>query len=403
MKIIKAKFRIVTPMFLGEASIPGSGQNNEIQCAESIRGASVKGALRAMYRSLNWGRIRNQSCNNDEALNTLHKAEADLFGASAKTEGDKVVGGQAKFLLRVKSDKLTTKKDLSGKTSEIEYLLGMGLFHFRAGMLRDHIEAGSDFTIELGLKPVVTEQQQQQLADTLLLFGLLGNLGSRARKGFGSVSIVELSVNSKDITLPQNADEYKAVLENVIGKDVSPELPPFTAFSSNTQLQISDQSRNPMELLKKHGLEFGMYRGYGREVSGQREVFGRNAEANFVDDHDWAYQISQNNAGARRRLPRRAVFGLPHPYFLGSGAKIAIDAATGRRASPLFAHIHQLPNGESLLVHTLYQADFLPNGVGVDISVGKDESTIFDPSEQFDWGVIENFLERFENRDVIDV
>src|SRR5690554_3841611 len=129
---IRAKFVVATPMFLGES--PTGDQ--QVECAETIRGASVKGALRAHFRSLNWGRIRNDSASNNEALKILHQEESAIFG-SAVRDGK---GGQAQFLMRIKSDELKLVKELSNKNSAVEYLLGMGLYS-KEGMLRSHIPA----------------------------------------------------------------------------------------------------------------------------------------------------------------------------------------------------------------------------------------------------------------------
>lgn len=70
--VIQATYRIVTPMFIGDAE----------QNATGIAPQSVKGALRFWWRALMWGEIRSQDqFNTDEkALRELHEQEAKLFG-----------------------------------------------------------------------------------------------------------------------------------------------------------------------------------------------------------------------------------------------------------------------------------------------------------------------------------
>ena len=399
MEIISATMVVVTPMYLGGSS-DGSSQGKP-KCAEQIRAASVKGALRSVFRSLNWSRIRRQQHSDQDALKILHKEEADLFGAAAKDKS----GGQAKFLLRVKGDKIRPQSSLPRKSPQIEYLLGMGLFHFRDGSLRDHIPTGTEFKLELALKPVVTKAQKAQLLDTIRLFGLIGNLGSRARKGFGSVALTELTLSEPQgqsmPELPETVDEYKAALQRLIGSDLIDDFPPFTAFSRHTTMQISGKGQDAMQLLELHGNELGMYRGYGRDVRGEHQTFGRPSEANFKADHDWAYEV----AGGRSEstLPKRAVFGLPHPYHLSTRGGVAVDASTGRRASPLVAHVHRLPDGQCLLVHTLYRSLFLPGQASVKVKSKGRPFEIRDVNKQVDWSVIDTFLRRFNNREVIDV
>lgn len=385
MRLIKAKFEVVTPMFLGESSAGG-----EIRCAESIRGASIKGALRAHFRALNWSRLRNAHSSDQDALNALHKEEADVFGAAVKDKK----GGQASFLLRVKSEPITPEKNFNGCTAPVQYLLGMGLYHFRNGLLREHIPVGTTFWLELALKPSVSEQQTEQLRNALLAFGLLGGLGSRARKGFGSVSITKLAINGEAQALPKTAGEYSAAVKKLIGDNLIDKLPPFTAFSSFTHLQVSGKEKNAVSLLAKHGQEMGLYRGYGNNHSGAYQVFEQKAEQNFKQDHDWAYDLVSDKAD-QHFIPQRTVFGLPHPYRLGNGANVRFEPETGRRASPLFAHVHRLPDGTHLLVHTVYRSEFLPHGVRLEALANRNSRTYVRVDEKIDWTVLERFLQRF--------
>lgn len=71
-KII-ARFRIITPMFIGDAN----------QQATCISPAAVKGALRFWWRALNWGKVRPTCESDQQALRQLHQIEASLFGSGA--------------------------------------------------------------------------------------------------------------------------------------------------------------------------------------------------------------------------------------------------------------------------------------------------------------------------------
>jgi len=131
MSIITATYRIVTPMFLGDAD----------QNATEIRPPSVKGALRFWWRALNWGRIRGQCGNDAEALRQLHKEEANLFGAAAE---DNKSYGQARFMLRLKYTKDAAKQEFAwDHRPGVQYLLGQGLWHFKEQLLRGFIAPGS--------------------------------------------------------------------------------------------------------------------------------------------------------------------------------------------------------------------------------------------------------------------
>ncbi len=385
MDIIKAEFVVTTPMFLGAAS---AGANKQPECADGIRGASVKGALRATYRALNWSRIRNSATDDTQALHQLHAEEAAIFGSAVKDKK----GGQAQFLLRVHDGEATPQKELTNKNDALEYLLGMGLFHFRNGMLRDHLPVETTFKLELALKPSLSKAQKQQLQETLLFWGLTGGLGSRARKGFGSVSITSLERLGKKIDLPTTVQEYKAKLQSLVGTDLVDGLAPLTAFSNQTRMQISGIDKDVFRLLKSHGRQMALYRGYGRNG----RVLGEAAEQNFRGDHAWAYALNQRQADTNY-LPARAVFGLPHSYFLsGASFNLSVEAATGRRASPLFAHLHRLPDGQHLLLHTLYTGQFLPDQVAVNVDSRAQKYTLNNLDNRVDWSVLDTFLQRFK-------
>ncbi|WP_417533683.1 type III-B CRISPR module RAMP protein Cmr1 [Marinobacterium stanieri] len=392
MEIIKADFVITTPMFLGEA---------ENQVAENVRPPAVKGALRFWWRALQWPLIRSGRTSDEEALRELHHQESGLFGHAAE-EGKNY--GQAKFLLRITSPNLPSYRDSEVSNSqELQYLLGQGLCTRKGELLREHLVAGKSFNLQLALKSDVTTEQKQQLVDALLCFGLLGNLGSRARKGFGSVSLQTLTVSGEDYPLPQGRADFSECVKRLIGTVQETGLPPFSAFSRETRLQIAAAGSESLELLKLHGREMGMYRGYGNNG----RTFNQAAEQNFQDDHDWAYAVSDGKR--QTNLPKRAVFGLPHPYFLSSIKKnvsVDVEGGQGRRASPLFAHVHQLPDKSYLLVHLVLGSVFLPGGATVNVKAK--EGARFEleggrVDEQIDWSVLDNFLQRFPNREVIDV
>ena len=113
MDIIKAEFVVTTPMFLGAGS---TGKDKQPDCADGIRGASVKGALRAAYRALNWSRIRITTDDDNQALHQLHAEEASIFCSAVKDKK----GGQAQFLLRVHDGHAITVTEIANKNGELE-------------------------------------------------------------------------------------------------------------------------------------------------------------------------------------------------------------------------------------------------------------------------------------------
>jgi CRISPR-associated protein Cmr1 len=267
------------------------------------------------------------------------------------------------------------------------YLLGQGLYHYQQGVLRKALIAG-EFTMSLVFKRGSTADDRQQIAEAVLAFGLLGGLGSRVRKGFGSVSIGSAQ---EGLDVPTSRDAYEAALNAIPHKAVS--LPPFTALSTQSHIQISAAGNDPLRLLEEAGRQMQLYRSWGRNG----RVNGQQAEQRFSADHDLA-QAAATNPNSTSVLPERAIFGLPHNYFFSSTrAKLEIMPAEQdrtRRASPLLIHIHQFSNGSSLLVHALLPATFLPPSDRVEFKNGRGVAhSIRVPSPN--WAPLHAYLSRF--------
>lgn len=394
---LKAEFQVVTPMFIGDGK----------QKADSIRPPAIKGALRFWWRALNWARCLNEAGGETAALNQLHNEEAALFGLAAKQDSTgNQQGGQGVFSLKV------TQKTEAGTEwnpdSGIQYLLGQGLWNFKTKLQREYIHSSGLFTIELCFKQVRLQQVATEinldseaikntLDDALFAFGLLGGLGSRARKGFGAVSMT--SNKGSRWPIPQHEQDYRKALKELLKPASSASgLPPFTAFSANSRLDISCKGRLATDLLERLGKELQMYRSWGKDD----KVNGKSAEKNFPDDHDQALLATQNEQP--RKAPQRAVFGLPHNYFFSStGGKVDIhlskSVAGERRASPLIIHPHILADGNCVAVQLLLPAVFLPRNNPM-LEYKSKRSTFTVPMNA-DWSVITRFMDRFRDKETI--
>ncbi|MEH6577387.1 MAG: type III-B CRISPR module RAMP protein Cmr1 [Amphritea sp.] len=382
-RCLEAELLITTPMFIGD------GQ----QQAEGIRPPSIKGALRFWWRALFWSDFMAQAANNEhQALKLLHAAEADLFGSAVRDQQ----GGQSRFSIDV-DYALPGKQQEWSPQGGSQYLLGQGCYHFRNGITRTYLNAGERFQLRLSAKPgaqAPSDSQWQQLEKALLLWGLLGGLGSRGRKGIGSVSLQSLS--GGDYSAPQNRTDYLQQLKALIEPATTlTKRPPFTALSQHSRLDLSATGRSALELLNTVGEALQLYRAWGRND----KVGNQRALKNFPDDHhDGLAAIS----GKRPPQPAaRAVFGLPHNYFFSSTTQkldVAVKKTSmngDRRATPLFIHVHQLPTGEVLAMQLLIPAQFLPDespyleykarGVRFDV-VMRDE--------EIDWGIITRYLDQ---------
>jgi len=309
---ITACYRIVTPMFIGDAN----------QEANGISPNSVKGALRFWWRALNWGLLLQEAQDNEEiaednkeaaALRELHAQEAKLFGSLAEMVESKQEGGQGVFLLRVVSqNNLKILHDWPLATSFSGYL-GMGLWESgnrERGNYQPHrqaLEEGQDFSVELLLKPTISDGDKKALADTLKAWGWFGGLGSRVRRGFGSIALEQL--NENDMVFAITDDYVNATKLLLTDYAVNNAKPPYTAFSSQTMLGLAATKSNARSAHDELGRLFKSYRGSLR--------------------------------GSRKR-----VFGMPY-----SGG--TPEEAEARRASPLIFHVHPIANKYKGLVLSL--------------------------------------------------
>lgn len=384
--IIRASYRIVTPMFIGDA-------NPEV--AETIRPPSLKGAIRFWWRALNYGRTMSSTGQKaEEALCKLHAEESALFGSAA----DNGAGGQGAFLLSVKSHSVEglSKGSKHPKFSDSKYegarYLGyglMGAFGKNGGVLdRGCINEDQLFTVKLVFKKEVDET----VVEALKAFGLLGGLGSRTRKGMGSVTLESLELNGSEVWVkPETEQNYiKALKEVLPNVEASQELPVFSAVSNHTKLNLLMVKRSPFEVLHEYGKAIQLYRSWGYE---EKILNKYPSEQNFKNDHDWSKNQSDSSLPDDFH-PERIAFGLPQNYSpsLGVAAETESSNSVGeRRASPLFFHVQALNDSSFIGVSLLLKSSFLPSGVGIQAGPDLVPANI-------DWKVLTDFIDGIDNK-----
>lgn len=376
---LKAHYKITTPLFLGDAD---QGAD-----AQYFRNASIKGALRFWWRALQWGVIASQSANEQEALKQLHQQEGELFGTASGS-----TGVQSRFVITTefKGSKLHAKG--GSDLASLSYLLGLGLYSFKEKVLRDYLDGGElSLTVRFkpGAKP--SAAQQKQLEQAMIALGVLGGLGSRARKGFGSLAIqqIETAEGEQRFEKLEDIEQFIHSLNFTANDDA-----PLTAFTQSTQVDASLTGRSARGLLQSISNELHAYRD-GTDKS-------QNRENNFPEDRQIALQAAQGNKVSE--LPKRGTFGLPHNYFwpqkkeLGAlEIKPKMDQGS-RRASPLFIHIHEFPNQQCVAIQTLLPTRFLPKNTDIEFKAKRSQLV---SNLQPDYSVITRYLARFKERKVL--
>jgi CRISPR-associated protein Cmr1 len=358
MREIKAEFEIITPMFLGEAD----------QCAVSIRPQSIKGELAFWWRALHYAGYVDK---HTEALKAMHKDEQSLFGST---------GGQAAFLLSVTHDdltKLNKSAELPDANAGCCYL-GYGVMETNGKLIRSCFKQGGKFSLRILFRPQFFKNEDGHPIDrqeliaglikSLKIMGLLGGLGSRKRRGYGSIAMTKMTVEGLEgverFDAPTDCASYTELLQSLIGTaaQVGTNFP-LSAFAKETELRIwSTSETSAMAALEAIGAEFQHYRGWG--FDNPPKVAGKPSRKNFSGDHSW-FKNGRWTTRTGNTIPERAIFGLPHNYL-----NLKIETATKgekRRASPLLFHIHKFGNNyrpelrdNYRPVATYFDTQFLP-------------------------------------------
>ncbi len=373
MNKITATFRIVTPMFISGAD----------QSQAELRAPSVKGALRFWYRALH------------PAADP--KEEFRIFGGTDKE------AGQACFSLRLMPDRQGGPDGEAGdqrwKDSKISYL-GYGVIDRRETgeyredgtpirrpmTVRPYYKEENRFTLEILFKPYRLQTSKPEYEAMILkvkrsLWGLimLGGLGARSRRGFGSIAVEE--IDGMDGLPDLNPPNHQA-LEHVLHEffcqldeidNTGNGYPEYTCLSAASRFVVTRPQGAAMDALEWLGETMHKYRSY-RSSSRMSCVNG---------DHDLmrAWVASGTRPGSP---PKRTAFGLPHNYFFSSlknGGEINFmdKGGKGRRASPLFFRIHEFPPSGGIrrasVVANFLPARLIPDGKKLRFSATTHEDT----------------------------
>jgi CRISPR-associated protein Cmr1 len=335
LETIEATYRAVTPMFLG-------GADNE---QAEFRLPSFKGMLRFWWRALAWGRYGGE-------LEEIHRKEAELFGSAEQDIG------QAQFMMKVDGDfpdPIPANRDLTYSRGNRKRetvgdgvcYLGYGVLDYRGSLERQCLPPGFEFTVRILPKPGIDEDLRDSLVDALRAVGLFGGLGSRVRRGFGSLSLVECRGKSTTQSIDSLIRAFQSATSEVGSKSPTDGLSEFTALNDYSKFVgiLGEEKQSPLKLANR----------FGERMKAIREEYSEH-------DADIMRGIAQSDQKPDEP-PARMVFGLPHNYFFkNSGATPGVtpaDADYERRASPLWIKFHQLDDGRPVAFLQYLPAEFL--------------------------------------------
>ena len=372
MEEVVFEIEAVTPMFLG-----GADMENGVP---EFRAASIKGLLRYWYRAI--------------YPKAMSADEDRIFGST---------DGRSPF--RLKTDliepKYGEKGDLWEGTS-IAYL-GYGLLKIREKKTwtqRKYFHTGSKFRLSFRFPPSSPKNDKIFILRAFWALSMLGGLGSRSRRGFGSYKITSCNYSMPEVPPFTFADQHtfaKALKEfvNLIKyttydtKD-DRNVPTHTCFSSKTSIVIQPvpyghrlkatsgslfmQGNMAMAALEDFALHLKNYR--SAKVKAPK----------YIEDHDLMLHYLENGQ-TPESAPKRAAFGLPHNYFFSStkmsgNVDLMDNDGKGRRGSPLFIHVQGFSDNSACGVFTFLPATLIPPTKKIRIS-GRGRPTVDVPPPDF--------------------
>jgi len=237
-----------------------------------------------------------------------------------------------------------------------------------------------------------TERQKEELRRALILLHLFGGIGSRSRRGWGSVR-VEID-EPTSIGKPSSVEEFDEQLLSLweeVGFEATSQRPRFSAFGPGSRV-----FRTPA-VDGGYGAVLQEFYDRFRVTRLWREFRDIDQSKIAQQDHDleWEDMTKRRVSG----LPKRLAFGMPYsPRFrkarqaityaqesqLGGGG----GGVAGRRASPLFLKVHRLANGQHFGTALLLNGTFLGTPgekIGAAVEVG-----LQDPPDSYE--AIHEFL-----------
>lgn len=330
LKKIILNLKVATPCFAGDS---------EPSATALIRGQSIKGLLRFWYRATH---------------PDFHKNETEIFGSTDQSSSFQV------RVSKIDSEcvKNATQWDRQSGKAYLGYGLAKEVNGRKTNNPRPYFDIGTKFVLQLTFSSRIKDEQLNSVMHSLWVWLMLGGLGGRSRRGFGSLAVESIDCEAVTDTLPawQFKDSKSCVdaIKQFI-KSIQPveEMPNYSCWTKNSKIVVVPPD-------KKGTTSENLLDWVGRELRYHRSFRGAK---NYVGDHNLMYDFV-NNGNKPKSFPLRAIYGLPHNYFFSNGGKAELNinenGKIGRRASPIFLHVQECGKQDTCAVITVLKSKFLP-------------------------------------------
>lgn len=350
---VEVPLQLVTPAFLGGA---------DRHAVSSLRLPSLKGLLRFWWRA--W--------HGDLTIDALRKREAAVFGSTDEGCGLAMMPAPQQATLRI----LQRDVNMGGGGSPLGYM-GYGPIAY-ASNAHANLTQFDALAPEQTLRFRLAHRVPGDLTDalkTLWLLAALGGIGSRSRRGWGSMTMQAglFLGDLPHLAACTDTNAYREALRqglealSPLSARKAPSNLLWTALSTETRIVISSTSfSSAAEAHEDLGRRFIAFRARDRRGS---------PDAPPGPDYQ-ATKALLANGQPLQHVPERSAFGMPYTQGYSSlkGKRATFtpvwwdehgNRVLGRRASTLLCKIVRLANGRFLWQVAFLPARFLPEGAKV--------------------------------------
>jgi CRISPR-associated protein Cmr1 len=219
VKIIRATYEIATPMFVSGAD----------QTKAELRIPSIRGALRFWWRALAYAPARGD-------LDEIRRREANLFGDTKRQSG---------VILSFDADEEPASERMESLTaSDDKGYIGYGLLANNGKSPRSYFPSGTHFVLRIILDPRLSDVETTSFLDACVALGLLGGVGGRSRRGWGSLTLQTITVDRGAVwSMPRSESALRDEIDRLLSPSRSCNVPPaYSAFWRKAEVVIARRS-----------------------------------------------------------------------------------------------------------------------------------------------------------------
>jgi len=335
-----------------------------------LRPASIKGILRFWWRAIH-GNL---------SLKDLHEQEGEIFGSTKE---------RSKVNLRIANNK-ETKKSFQSLTTEIKDNIGIKYNFYPIFMNNDGKSYFDSLTFELILSGN-DKKALEEVINALIYLNFFGGLGSRSRRGAGSIRITlkenkeKLYEDKLELLKTDNIttkEAFQSHLVEILNKVKPHSSPKYTTFYKHLYIfEPQKDWKSALELIAKPFQEFR-----------------NDKQSDVLETPNFGFPIMHT----KRKTDHEGIFigGKVEEYKVKGQDKEKATNLVERRASPLMFKIFMTTNGHYFPLLLWMDGDLLPNENQV---ILKKQHQKGDETKLPDDSIIQNFIDTYTPKDYIKV